>query len=161
VRQPVTKLDESTRTHSRFHNLLEYLQSIELGVAHREVSLHRRTCKMAQKGTFLLGAMGTSLYSLYTHCLSNIHKTCSLQSGNVVLTRRAPYFLCSAFPALVGAICRIRGRSSPVRAADEEFDAEPPSQFRFYRAYTAARCSASQPLQARSTVRGTSCSPLA
>ena len=67
-----------------FHNLLEYLQSIELGIAHREVSLHRRTCKMAQKGTFLLGAMGTSLYNLYKRCLSNIHKTYSLQSGNVV-----------------------------------------------------------------------------
>jgi hypothetical protein len=51
--------------HSMFHNLLEYLQPIELGIAHREVSLHRRTCKMAQKGTFLLGAMGTSLYSLH------------------------------------------------------------------------------------------------
>ena len=48
-----------------FHNLLKYLQPIEFGIAHREVSLHRRTCKMAQKGTFLLGAMGTSLYSLY------------------------------------------------------------------------------------------------
>ena len=51
--------------HSMFHNLLEYLQSIELGIAHREVSLHRRTCKMARKGTFLLGALGTSVYSLY------------------------------------------------------------------------------------------------
>jgi hypothetical protein len=46
-----------------------------------------------------------------------------------VLKRRAPYFLCSAFPALIGAICRIRGRSSPVRAADEEFDAEPRPNF--------------------------------
>jgi plasmid maintenance system killer protein len=26
---------------------------------------------------------------------------------------RAPCFFCSAFPALIGAICRIRGRSSP------------------------------------------------
>jgi hypothetical protein len=67
-----------------FHNLLEYLQPIELDIAHREMSFHRRTCKMAQKGTFLLGTMGTFLFSYHTHCLSNIHKTCSLQSGNVV-----------------------------------------------------------------------------
>jgi hypothetical protein len=70
--------------HSMFHNLLEYLQPIEFASTHREVSLHRRTCKMAQKGTYLLGAMETSLYSLYKHCLSKIHKTCFLQSGNVV-----------------------------------------------------------------------------
>src|SRR6266852_661919 len=42
---------------SMFHNLLQYLQPTELGIAHREVSLHCRTSKMAQKGTFLLGAM--------------------------------------------------------------------------------------------------------
>jgi hypothetical protein len=54
-----------------FHNLLEYLQPIELGIAHRDVSLHGRTCKMAQKWTFLLGAMETSLYSLYTRTSYN------------------------------------------------------------------------------------------
>jgi hypothetical protein len=60
---------------------LEYLQSIELGIAHREVSLHRRTCKLAQKGTFLLlGAMGTSLYSLYTKTTQSWQVRCLLRS---------------------------------------------------------------------------------
>jgi len=52
--------------HSMFHNLLEYLQPIQLGIAHREVSLHRRTCKMAQKGTFLLGGKRTFLFGYHT-----------------------------------------------------------------------------------------------
>jgi hypothetical protein len=68
--------------HSMFHNLLEYLQPIELGNAHREVSLHRRICKVAQKGTFLLGAMGASLYSLYIHTVS---PTYTSRAENVVL----------------------------------------------------------------------------
>src|SRR5260221_14335932 len=73
----------------------------------------RNYSSASQKRTFELSQKRTSQLSRYKRCLSKIHKTCFLQSGNVVLKRRAPYFLCSAFPALIGAVCRIRGQKLP------------------------------------------------
>ena len=58
-----------------------YLQSPDPGKGPRNYSFG------SQRRTFELSQMRTSELGCYSPCLSNIHKTCSLQSGNVVLKK--------------------------------------------------------------------------